>query len=167
MSQLRMAGKDLDELPTLTSICPDLPGLVRSNCSPQTWHDDDTDSFVPDTRNVVESAIEASRQHGVLWTKLTPDVPDRFRRWGRACLAGLAFAVLVGCKNQQQNQNVMTFLKDGKANGHLVIAGTPKIHAGASTDFYFGADLNVAFDGNIDFADSVRHVGPIDGPPEP
>lgn len=81
---------------------------------------------------------------------------------GVAVFIAAAFpsCAMMGCKDELQHQNTLEFLQQGKARGHLVITTTGALSAGMRTVFFAGADETaVSFDGDVDFADSVRHLG--------
>lgn len=64
-----------------------------------------------------------------------------------------------GCQDVTQQQNVLQFLQEAKAEGHLVLTSDGTLKAGMRQEFFAGADgTTIAFDGGIDFADRVRHV---------
>jgi hypothetical protein len=74
---------------------------------------------------------------------------------------GISLLILFvcGCKTQSQTDNTLRFLQEGKARGHLVVTSQGQVAAGQKLEFYAGAGhATVSFDGDIDFADRVRHI---------
>ncbi len=66
---------------------------------------------------------------------------------------------MFGCADQQKQQSAMSFLQQGKARGHLVLTSD----AQANAELYQGVrggpnKTSISFDGDIDYADRVRHV---------
>lgn len=72
---------------------------------------------------------------------------------------GLLLPFLGGCQDMAQQQNVLQFLQESKAEGHLVLTSNGALKFGARQEFFAGADgTTISFDGSIDFADRVRNV---------
>ena len=79
--------------------------------------------------------------------------------WWLWVVLGLLFGANVGCQDVQQQQNVMQFLQEAKAEGHLVMTSDGALKAGMRQEFFAGADgTTISFDGSIDFADRARNV---------
>ena len=80
---------------------------------------------------------------------------------GETILAAILMllGLTAGCSEGGSMADTLTFLQQGKARGHLVVTSDGQVGGGISTNVYGGAaDASVSFDGDIDFADSVRHV---------
>jgi hypothetical protein len=87
------------------------------------------------------------------------DFLTKWTTWIVILLAGSFLGLIGGCADQQKNQNVLTFLQEGKAEGHLVVTSNAVAGGELYQGFRLGADdMSVGFDGSIDFADNVRHV---------
>lgn len=64
----------------------------------------------------------------------------------------LALLFVGGCSDAQQNQNVLQYLKDGKARGHAVITTDVAGEFAMEQRFRLGAaGTKVSFDGDINF----------------
>lgn len=78
---------------------------------------------------------------------------------GPVWLVALLLPFLAGCQDVAQQQNVLQFLQQAKAEGHLVLTSSGVLKAGMRQEFFAGADgTTISFDGSIDFADRLRHV---------
>ncbi len=71
--------------------------------------------------------------------------------------AVFGFGLLGGCSDQAQNDNVMQFLREAGADGHLSLStGGSPIAAGMKQVFFLGPEnATLSFDGKIDFARPV------------
>jgi len=82
---------------------------------------------------------------------------------GNAILAFVLGVLGLGCQNQQTYDQTLATLQQGKARGHLVVTTDGKLGFGASQTFFGGANAgSLSFDGDVDFADSVRHVSDVE-----
>ena len=71
----------------------------------------------------------------------------------------LLLPLLGGCQDMAQQQNVMQFLQEAKAEGKMQLSTNGGLKAGMRQEFFAGADgTAVSFNGSIDFADRKRHV---------
>ena len=78
--------------------------------------------------------------------------------------AAFGLVAMTGCQEGGSMADTLNFLQEGKARGHLVVTSDGQVGGGIATNVYGGAaDASISFDGDIDFADSVRHVTVPDG----
>lgn len=78
---------------------------------------------------------------------------------GLWCIGLCGCLLNAGCADQQKFAQSMTFLQEGKARGHLVLTSDARLAGTVETTFSGGANKSaLSFDGDVNFADTVRHV---------
>lgn len=77
---------------------------------------------------------------------------------GVSLLLAYLSSCVAGCGDNVSVGEQMELLQQGKARGHLVVTSDGRVGGGFQNYFVFGAgQASLSFDGDVDFADTVRH----------